>query len=48
MQKISYVPIQEIKPVEPSVSRRAKNNVSYYEGDEIGHTASMKGAAQDY
>ncbi len=48
MQKISYVPIQEIKPVEPTVSRRAKNNVSYYEGDEIGQVAPSKGAVQDY
>lgn len=36
--KIAYVPITELKSLEPSVSgpRRPKDKVSYYEGDEMG------------
>lgn len=30
MQKINYVPIQEVKTIEVTTGRRAKNNVSYY------------------
>lgn len=33
--KIAYVPIAELKSLEPvSVGRRAKDKISYYEGDE--------------